>query len=76
VRDDGKGIDEKFLNLDGRTGHYALPGIRERAQLLGGKLTLWTELHMGTLLELIIPAPNAYAVPKVASAPGSAEKLR
>src|ERR1700761_7592577 len=41
VRDDGKGTDEKFVNEDGRLGHYGLPGMRERAQLLGGTLTVW-----------------------------------
>jgi signal transduction histidine kinase len=60
IRDDGKGIDEKFVNDDGRLGHYGLPGMRERAQLLGGKLTVWTELNRGTVLELSIPATNAY----------------
>jgi signal transduction histidine kinase len=63
VRDDGKGIDEKFVNGDGRLGHYGLPGMRERAQLLGGKLTVWTELNRGTVLELSVPATNAYAAP-------------
>jgi signal transduction histidine kinase len=63
LRDDGKGIDEKFVNGDGRLGHYGLSGMRERAQLLGGKLTVWTELNSGTVLELSIPATNAYATP-------------
>jgi signal transduction histidine kinase len=63
VRDDGKGIDEKFMNGDGRLGHYGLPGLRERALLLGGKLTVWTELNRGTVLELSVPAANAYATP-------------
>jgi len=63
VRDDGKGIDEKFVNGDGRLGHYGLPGMRERALLLGGKLTVWTELNRGTVLELSVPAANAYATP-------------
>jgi signal transduction histidine kinase len=63
VRDDGKGIDEKFMNGDGRLGHYGLPGMRERALLLGGKLTVWTELNRGTVLELSVPAANAYATP-------------
>src|SRR4029077_5079880 len=40
VRDDGKGIDAKHLDEQGRTGHYGLPGMRERAKLMGGKLTV------------------------------------
>src|SRR5208337_1261205 len=35
VRDDGKGIDPKFLNQNGRPGHFGLHGMRERAKLLG-----------------------------------------
>ncbi len=63
VRDDGKGIDAKLLNEDGRPGHFGLPGMRERASLLGGKLTVWSELDSGTELELNIPAMNAYVTP-------------
>jgi signal transduction histidine kinase len=61
VRDDGKGIDAKLLNEDERPGHYGLRGIRERAKLLGGKLTVWSEVETGTEVELSIPAANAYA---------------
>jgi signal transduction histidine kinase len=60
VRDDGKGIDPEVLNADGRTGHYGLRGMRERATLLGGKLTVWSELDSGTEVELSIPASRAY----------------
>ena len=35
VRDDGKGIDPKVLDGEGRAGHYGLPGMRERAKLVG-----------------------------------------
>ena len=56
VRDDGKGIDPKVLNGDGRAGHFGLPGMRERAKLVGGKLTVWSELDSGTEVELSIPA--------------------
>jgi signal transduction histidine kinase len=34
--------------------------MRERAKLLGGKLSIWSELDSGTELELQIPARNAY----------------
>jgi signal transduction histidine kinase/ligand-binding sensor domain-containing protein len=61
VRDDGKGIDSKLLNDHERPGHYGVRGMRERAQLLGGKLTVWSELDTGTEVELSIPAANAYA---------------
>jgi signal transduction histidine kinase/ligand-binding sensor domain-containing protein len=60
VRDDGKGIDAKLLGDDGREGHFGLHGMRERANLIGGKLTVWSELHVGTEVELSVPAPRAY----------------
>jgi signal transduction histidine kinase len=61
VRDDGKGIDSKLLNDDERPGHYGMRGMRERSKLLGGKMTVWSELDSGTEVELSIPAANAYA---------------
>jgi signal transduction histidine kinase len=61
VRDDGKGIPSDALSGDGREGHYGLPGMRERAQLVGGKLAIWTELDGGTEIELNIPGARAYA---------------
>jgi len=63
VRDDGKGIDPKLLGDDGRQGHFGLRGMRERAKLIGGKLTLWSEMDAGTEVELSIPAARAYTPP-------------
>ena len=60
VRDDGKGIPSDVLRGDGRKGHYGLPGMTERAKLVGGKLTIWTELTSGTEIELNIPGARAY----------------
>jgi signal transduction histidine kinase len=60
VEDNGKGIDPKILD-GGREGHYGLPGMRERAKLAGGKLTVHSRLDSGTEIELTIPAPLAYA---------------
>jgi signal transduction histidine kinase len=61
VRDDGRGIDPNFLTAEGREGHFGLHGMRERAKLMGGKLTVWTAAESGTEIELIIPAAHAYA---------------
>jgi signal transduction histidine kinase/ligand-binding sensor domain-containing protein len=60
LRDDGKGIDPQFLSDDGRQGHYGLRGMRERAKLLSGKLTVWSGRNSGTEVELIVPAARAY----------------
>src|SRR5271170_7838199 len=67
VRDDGKGIDAKILTAERRSGHFGLDGMRERAKVMGGKLTVWTAAESGTEIELIIPAALAY----VASPRGS-----
>jgi len=40
-----------------------LPGMKERAELVGGKLTIWSEVDNGTEIELVIPASRAYAQP-------------
>ena len=61
VRDDGKGIEPKFLSADGRAKHYGLHGMRERAKLVGGKLAVWSKLDSGTEVDLSIPASTAYA---------------
>ncbi len=61
IRDDGKGIDPQVLGEGGRAGHHGLPGMRERAKLLGGKLEIWSELNSGTEIELTISAAVAYA---------------
>jgi NO-binding membrane sensor protein with MHYT domain len=61
VRDDGKGIDPQFLSEEGRAGHYGLHGMRERAKLMNGKLTVWSALDSGAEVELSIPAARAYA---------------
>ena len=60
VLDDGKGIDPAVLSAGGRPGHHGLPGIRERAELSGGKLSVSSELDCGTEIDLTIPAAIAY----------------
>ena len=60
VWDDGKGVDPKVLDGGGRTGHFGLQGMRERAKLVGAKLVVSSELDSGTQIELTIPASVAY----------------
>jgi ligand-binding sensor domain-containing protein/signal transduction histidine kinase len=61
VQDNGKGIDPKVLDGGGRTEHYGLPGMKERAKLARGKLTVRSKPDWGTEVELTIPARIAYA---------------
>jgi signal transduction histidine kinase len=60
VRDDGAGIDPAILGQEGRSGHFGLKGMRERAQHIGGKLEVWSQRDAGTEIELTIPASVAY----------------
>jgi signal transduction histidine kinase len=41
--------------------------MRERATLIGGKLTVWSEVEAGTEVELRVPAGLAYASAQRAS---------
>jgi len=59
IRDNGAGIPANILE-GGRQGHYGLPGIRERARRLGGKLEIWSSARAGTEIELTIPGALAY----------------
>lgn len=61
-RDDGQGMDPSVVEHGGRSGHWGLPGIRERAKQIGAQLTVWSELGAGTEVELSIPGPVAYEV--------------
>jgi signal transduction histidine kinase/ligand-binding sensor domain-containing protein len=56
VRDDGRGFDaERAIPLT--VGHYGLTGMRERAERIGGRMTLTSAPGQGT--ELVIFAPFA-----------------
>jgi signal transduction histidine kinase/ligand-binding sensor domain-containing protein len=61
IRDDGKGIESNILRAGGRPRHYGLKGMHERAAVVGGKLTVWSEVDAGTEIELTVPASVAYA---------------
>lgn len=62
VRDNGSGIDRQVLRL-GRESHWGLPGMRERAQKIGGQLRIWSRRGAGTEVELSVPAYMAADVP-------------
>ena len=38
-----------------------MAGMHERAKLVGGTLSVWSEVDSGTEVELMIPASVAYA---------------
>jgi signal transduction histidine kinase len=60
VRDDGRGIDPEILAAGGRSDHWGLQGMRERAEKIGGQLRFWSRPETGTEIELIVPGATAY----------------
>jgi signal transduction histidine kinase/ligand-binding sensor domain-containing protein len=60
IRDDGRGVDPALLAGEDAGGHFGLRGMRERAAVAGGKLTLWSAPNAGMEVELIVPASRAY----------------
>jgi len=67
LRDDGRGIDPKVLEVSRRPGHWGLPGVRERAERIGARLKIWSEQGAGTEIELTVPAAIAYEGARVNS---------
>ncbi len=59
--DDGVGIDADVLRQGGRSEHYGLRGMRERAERIRGRLTVRSAPSFGTTIELSVPASVAYA---------------
>ena len=59
-RDDGNGIDARVLAAGTQSGHFGIPGMRERAQRIGAHLDFWSETGAGTEVELVVPASMAY----------------
>jgi ligand-binding sensor domain-containing protein len=54
VADDGVGIDP-LVAVRGKEGHFGLPGMRERAARIAGKLTVTSSPASGTEVKLVVP---------------------
>ncbi|HYG07066.1 MAG TPA: two-component regulator propeller domain-containing protein [Stenotrophomonas sp.] len=52
VQDDGRGISADVLARGTREGHWGLTGMRERARLLGARLSVRSRAGEGTLVRL------------------------
>jgi signal transduction histidine kinase len=59
-RDDGVGIDPETLTAGGKTGHFGLVGMRERAKRIQGQLIVASRHGAGPQVGLTIPARVAY----------------
>jgi signal transduction histidine kinase/ligand-binding sensor domain-containing protein len=64
IRDDGIGINSQVLEAGQRSGHWGLPGIKERAKKIGALYLLQSEQTVGTAISLSLPAAIAYLVPE------------
>ncbi len=53
VEDDGKGFELDAAAL-GQTGHFGLLGMQERAEKIGGELTMVTAPGRGTKIEVVL----------------------
>jgi signal transduction histidine kinase len=58
IRDDGKGFEQDIVPQ--AAGHFGLPGMRERAEIVGGRLEVWSRVGLGTHIDLSIPGAVAY----------------
>ena len=55
VRDNGLGMDQEALRA-GRTSHWGLLGMRERARNVGARLRIWSRRGAGTEVEITVPS--------------------
>jgi PAS domain S-box-containing protein len=62
VRDDGKGIGRKIAELQPDSVGVGIGGMKQRAKEFGGELRL-SNVHPGTLVELIIPCNSVLREP-------------
>jgi signal transduction histidine kinase/ligand-binding sensor domain-containing protein len=60
VSDDGRGIDEGVLKAGHRSGHWGLPGMRERANKMRGELHVGRSKSGGTEIDLQVPGAIVY----------------
>ncbi|QEI09013.1 histidine kinase [Pigmentiphaga aceris] len=60
IRDDGRGIDARYLTPYGRPDHWGLRGMHERARESGGTLQISSQPDAGSDVRLRVKATLAY----------------
>jgi signal transduction histidine kinase/DNA-binding NarL/FixJ family response regulator len=58
IMDDGKGFDEEIRSQKELNNHFGLKMMKERAEIIGGKLDIISESNFGTKLFITFPAKN------------------
>jgi ligand-binding sensor domain-containing protein/signal transduction histidine kinase len=68
VQDNGRGMSQETWNLR-RPGHYGIAGMQERAERLGGGISITSHIGKGTEVNLWVPAHFVYqdGVPRSSS---------
>jgi len=61
MRDNGVGIPEEVLSRGHKDGHFGMIGMRERAERIGGTLTISSSPGGGAEVTLTLPAKLAFA---------------
>jgi signal transduction histidine kinase len=63
IQDDGVGLKPDAF-LAHQRGHFGLASMRERADLIGGRLNVNSARGKGTAITLMLPARIAYVTPQ------------
>jgi signal transduction histidine kinase len=58
IEDDGRGFDPAEAAANAERPPFGLMGIRERVELLGGKVTIDSTPGQGTRIEIVVPLPG------------------
>lgn len=68
VQDNGAGMDPNMMAV-GRPGHYGLQNMRERAEAVGGEMSIGAEPGRGCVIAVCIPfpPPSRFFWPKIPS---------
>jgi signal transduction histidine kinase len=65
IRDNGIGVSGQHVQLRQEEGHWGIAGMRERAEKLRGRLTIVSQLSVGTAVNLVIPKRLRFMSPSV-----------
>jgi len=57
IADDGGGLPEQWVAMAEARGSYGMAGMRERAELIGGRFSATSRPGRGTTIEVNVPVP-------------------